>query len=243
MNRKNRHRIQKREYRQILQNKKNGVRIVTLRETSVEYDLNKEVIVYQSELDYLSRCILDYPNIEIGGQLFGFYASKGTPVVCYAIGSGVNANRQVTFFNQDLQYLQTIGNILTQEYGLQHIGEWHSHHRLQLDHPSGYDAQTMHYSIDVLHLGQFLLCIGTINGQSANINAFNFYENDKLYYPAKWHIKAIPSPYRSIIDEQLKDQLLHPYTSEPRLAGMHISRVLIAKEADANYLLRAYNPK
>lgn len=31
-------------------------------------------IVYQSELDYISRCILDYPQIETGGQLFGFYS-------------------------------------------------------------------------------------------------------------------------------------------------------------------------
>lgn len=31
------------------------------------------VLVYQSELDYLSRCILDYPHIETGGQLFGYW--------------------------------------------------------------------------------------------------------------------------------------------------------------------------
>ena len=39
------------------------------------------VLVYQSELDYLSRCILDYPHIETGGQLFGYWNSAGVPVV------------------------------------------------------------------------------------------------------------------------------------------------------------------
>lgn len=32
---------------------------------------NNDVIIYQSELDYISRCILDFKNIETGGQLFG----------------------------------------------------------------------------------------------------------------------------------------------------------------------------
>jgi len=41
------------------------------------------VMVYQSELDCMSRHILDRKHIETGGQLFGFYTDKGTPVVCY----------------------------------------------------------------------------------------------------------------------------------------------------------------
>ena len=41
------------------------------------------VLVYQSELDYLSRCILDYPHIETGGQLFGYWTSAGVPVGLY----------------------------------------------------------------------------------------------------------------------------------------------------------------
>lgn len=37
------------------------------------------VVVFQSELDYLSRFILDYPDIETGGQLFGYWTSMGEP--------------------------------------------------------------------------------------------------------------------------------------------------------------------
>ena len=56
-------------------------------------------IIYKSELDYISRCILDCTNIETGGQLFGFWTAEGVPVVLYAIGPGPHANHQSAFFN------------------------------------------------------------------------------------------------------------------------------------------------
>ncbi|MBR1565113.1 MAG: Mov34/MPN/PAD-1 family protein [Paludibacteraceae bacterium] len=241
MSNKNKHRFHKREYLRILRSKKTEDRLIALTGSRSESPALKEVIVYQSELDYLSRCILDYPNIETGGQLFGFYTSKGTPVVCYTIGPGKHANHQTTFFNQDLDYLQTVGDVLTREYGLQHIGEWHSHHRLGLDHPSGHDARTMHHSLDSLCLNQFLLCIATTNGISACVNAYSFLQNDPAYYPLRWNIKAEPSPYRDVVNIRLRDLLLHPATSEPRLKGMHISKITLPQDADAQYLLRAYN--
>ena len=121
-------------------------------------------VIYQSELDYISRCILDYPCIETGGQLFGFWSASGTPIVVYAIGPGRRANHQITFFNQDLEYLTTLGRVLVDKYGLQHMGEWHSHPRLGLAHPSGHDADTMVNSIRKGNLGRFLLCIGNCGG-------------------------------------------------------------------------------
>ena len=59
-----------------------------------------KAVIFKSEMDFISRCILDYPSIETGGQLFGFYTEAGIPVVLYAIGPGRNANHQVAFFNQ-----------------------------------------------------------------------------------------------------------------------------------------------
>lgn len=49
---------------------------------------NHIVIIYQSELEYLSRYTLDYPNIETGGHLFGFWKDDGTPVVTFVLGPG-----------------------------------------------------------------------------------------------------------------------------------------------------------
>ena len=89
----------------------------------------KMAVIYRSEMDYISRCIRDYPNIETGGQLFGFLTENGAPVVCYAIGPGRDANHQQAFFNQDTDYLQKVYNQLNRRYGLRYIGEWHSHHQ------------------------------------------------------------------------------------------------------------------
>ena len=36
-------------------------------------------IIYRSEIDFVSRCILDCPNFETGGELFGF--CNGTRIV------------------------------------------------------------------------------------------------------------------------------------------------------------------
>ena len=172
-------------------------------------------IIYRSEFDYVSRCILDYKNIETGGQLFGFWTSTGIPVVLYAIGPGNRANHQDTFFNQDVSYLLDVGNFVLEKYGLQHIGEWHSHHQLGLAYPSGHDASTMVHNIGNLHLRRFLLCIGNCNEVQSTFNAFNFHEDHGYdYVHAKWSIKECESPFRALIDSDLEGLLVHPETRE-----------------------------
>ena len=174
-------------------------------------------IVYQGELDFISRCILDYPDIETGGQLFGFWTAAGVPVVLYAIGPGTRANHQVAFFNQDIEYLTAVGSVLASQYGLQHIGEWHSHHQLGLAHPSGHDAATMVHGIKRQNLGRFLLCIGTYADAASVINAFNFTQDSGSdYVHASWDIKPGASPYRSAIDAdpELAKMLTKPFTNE-----------------------------
>ena len=179
-------------------------------------------MVYRSELDYISRCILDSKTIETGGQLFGFWTSTGIPVVLYAIGPGPHANHQCTFFNQDVDYLVKVGKMLLQRYGLQHIGEWHSHHQLGLAHPSGHDASNMQMVIDQKHLGRFLLCIGNCDAHASTLNAFSFLEGHQDYQHASWLIKEMDSPYRQLVDRELHDILLHPCCQEPNMVGLKV---------------------
>lgn len=185
------------------------------------------VLVYQSELDYLSRCILDYPHIETGGQLFGYWTSAGVPVVLYAIGPGDNANHQPTFFNQDLDYLETVGGILVYEFGLQHIGEWHSHHQLGLAHPSGHDAHTIYDNMLRHNLRWFLLCIGNCTNTTSTVNAFNFIESCPRYQESQWEVLPMESPFRRLIDRRLKGVLRHPHTKTPVLVGMKYKSTIV----------------
>ena len=182
-------------------------------------------IVHRGELDYLSRCILDYPDIETGGELFGYWTASGVPVVLYAIGPGPKANHEAAFFNQDLDYLRRVGNRLISAYGLQHVGEWHSHHRLGLAKPSGHDAQTMARCIAEGGLGRFLLCIANVDGAGARstINAFAFHQDAGYSYRhAAWDVKEGESPYRPVADRdpELAGVLVHPATKAPAMDGL-----------------------
>lgn len=179
----------------------------------------KVAIIYRSELDFISRCILDRPNIETGGQLFGFWTGSGVPVVLFAIGPGPRANHQVAFFNQDVNYLVSVGKLLVRKYGLQHIGEWHSHHQLGLARPSGHDASTMVNSIRRRNLGKFLLGIGNCTDTESIFSAFTFTQSAGYDYEhAAWDIKEVDSPYRALIaaDIELSSLIANPATKIAR---------------------------
>ncbi len=181
-------------------------------------------VIYRSEMDYISRCIHDYPNIETGGQLFGFVTEYGAPVVCYAIGPGPRANHQPAQFNQDTEYLQNTYNELNRRYGLRYIGEWHSHHQLGLAKPSGGDTQTVVYGIKRRNFRHFLLCIGNCDSnQHSTLNAFTFHLDDPFnYFHAPWKIIEMESPYRPIIDRDLSDWLCHPRTQRASYGSIYI---------------------
>ncbi len=172
-------------------------------------------IIYQSELDFVSRCILDFPNIETGGELFGFWTAAGIPVALFAIGPGANANHQATFFNQDVDYLVRVGRTLIRKFGLQHIGEWHSHHQLGLAEPSAHDAQTMTSCIDQRHLGRFLMGLGNCDGVRSTFAAFEFVEGREGFRPLPWDVKVGVSPFRAAIeaDDELMRMLCSPKTA------------------------------
>ena len=168
------------------------------------------ILIFKSELDYISRCILDRKNVETGGQLFGYWSEDGRPVVMYVIGPGPKANHQTIFFNQDVEYLVTVGRYLKENFGLKHIGEWHSHHQLGLAKPSGHDVNTMVSTIREKDLGQFLLCIGNCDRHGSSMNG---YICDKSSCEKKeWDIIHSESPVRQEIDTKQASVLKHPVT-------------------------------
>lgn len=167
-------------------------------------------IIYKSELSYIKKCILEYPHIETGGQLFGFWTPQGRPVILYAIGPGPRAGHHSAFFEQDIDYLDLVGNAIVKNFGLCHIGEWHSHHQLGLAQPSGHDASNIQNNVDRLNLNHFLLCIGNCNDWEATLNPFIFYQGAQQYLKVSWNEILIDSPFRAIIDNALKNVLIHP---------------------------------
>src|SRR4051812_13795577 len=102
-----------------------------------------KAVIYESELEFIANCVMDYPDIETGGDLFGFWTHSGYPSIQYIIGPGPKSNRTSTAFYQDKDYLIEMGRLLREKFGLQHIGEWHSHHQMNLNHPSSGDKRTI----------------------------------------------------------------------------------------------------
>ena len=180
-------------------------------------------MIYKSELDYISRCILDYPDIETGGQLFGFWTTEGIPVVMYAIGPGPNSEHHVVHFIQDSNYLEQVGEVLINKYGLQHIGEWHSHHQLGLAKPSGQDSSNMFHLVQKFSFRHFLLCIGNCTATESTLNAFSFHINSpNEYVQARWDVKNMDSPFRTIVDSEMGGQLVHPLRQDASIGNLLI---------------------
>ena len=191
-------------------------------------------IIYRSEIDFISRCILDYPNIETGGQLFGFWTSDGTPVVMYVIGPGTNAQHHQTSFVQDQNYPDIVGRELHRRYRLQHIGEWHSHHQLDLARPSGGDVNAFVFGLRNPRFPRLLLCIGNCTPQKTTVNAFNFHKNDPHnYVHARWDIVEHESPYRSIADHDLNRILIQPHTRNASHGQLYTVEGVIPKSSSS----------
>lgn len=133
------------------------------------------MLIYPHDKEFIRKSTLDYPNIETGGDLFGLWQSESEVVVQLVTGPGKNCRRTPTAFFQDKTYLSQIGGYLTTAKGLCNVGEWHSHHRLNLPEPSAGDRATVWRNMPGCGLKRFLLIIATITPtRQVNINGFMF---------------------------------------------------------------------
>lgn len=189
--------------------------------SSKRRDLNKYVLTSQGEIDILSRYILDYPNIETGGQLFGYWTFDGNPVILFVLGPGPNARHYDTFFMQDIEYLRERAKLLKSVYGLDHVGEWHSHHQLGLSRPSGHDSNNISKNMRKLGYSKFLLCIGTCTNTESMINAYLFNSSEPDYVNVPWLIKDIVSPFRTIVSANEGNYFIMPKVKTANMVNLN----------------------
>ena len=133
--------------------------------SSFERDIRPpfKTAIHNGELAQLQQWVLRHDDIETGGDLFGLWSTDNTAVVQLVLGPGRRSHRTTTSFFQDAVYLGEVGNRLTKEYGLCHIGEWHSHHRLGLAHPSAGDQSTVWRHLPSNGFKRFIVCIANID--------------------------------------------------------------------------------
>ncbi|CAD5950711.1 Mov34/MPN/PAD-1 family protein [Planktothrix agardhii] len=164
-----------------------------------------KTLIYQEELDHIAGWVEDYPNLETGGDLFGFWTHSGFPVIQFVLGPGKTSRHNPASFYQDREHLIKAGELLRGKHGLQHIGEWHSHHQMGLAQPSGGDEQTVFNALRQYNFPKFLLCIANLRPQAeslgrtkyiVNVGCFLFTASYPRYQPGAWVVLPNHSPIR-----------------------------------------------
>jgi hypothetical protein len=104
-------------------------------------ELDANVYVFQSEVQAMAGEAKRFPDTETGGDLYGTFTHGNMPVIWLASGPGPKAKRSRNNFEQDVRFIDHWQSRLMEEFGLQYVGSWHSHHIIGLDHPSSGDVQ------------------------------------------------------------------------------------------------------
>lgn len=97
--------------------------------------------IFESELRAMCFQASQFPDSETGGDLYGTWTYGDRPIIFLATGPGPRASANATKFFQDNEYIMKNEEILFKNFGIQYLGDWHSHHMLGLQQPSNGDQR------------------------------------------------------------------------------------------------------
>ena len=105
------------------------------------------VRIYASELAVLVDEMHQHRTVETGGDLFGLWSHGDVPTVFLASRPGDGAVRQRLSFQQDVVSHRATEQAVWEQFGVQCVGMWHSHHSIGLEVLSRGDlGRTMRYA-------------------------------------------------------------------------------------------------
>ena len=151
-----------------------------------------KVFMFQEDYQMMETLVLEYPHLETGGDLFGLWTSNGDAVLHVVLGPGRNCERTGASFYQDIPYLKRNGELLTQDYMLCHIGEWHSHHQLRLFEPSGGDSSTVIRNYPSGVLGFLLIIANILSPREVKLSPYLYTEKSTYGYDEMGKIVLLP---------------------------------------------------
>lgn len=137
--------------------------------------------MYKEDVEMMEWLVLLHPGKETGGNLFGLWTDNREAVLHVVLGPAIGCTRTEVSFYQSIPYLQRVGKVLTEQFMLCHIGEWHSHHHLHLSEPSSGDSSTVTRNFPRGTCG-FLLIIANIlpNGR-VTLSPYLYKEGQSTY--------------------------------------------------------------
>ena len=160
-----------------------------------DFASNRDLNVFMFKEDYqmMVKLVLEYPNLETGGDLFGLWTSDGDAVLHAVLGPGRNCKRTGASFYQDVPYLKRNGELLTQDYMLCHIGEWHSHHQLRLFQPSHGDSSTVIRNYPRGACGFLLIIANIVSSSDVKLLPYLYTEKSTYDFDKVGNIVVLPS--------------------------------------------------
>jgi len=108
-----------------------------------QQNLKDYLIICASELCVIAGLAAAWGRhkLETGGIGFGLWTHGGRPVVFLATDAGPKAIRQCAYCQHDINFFHSTVRFIEKTFGIQWLKDWHSHHSLGLDNPSGGDLQ------------------------------------------------------------------------------------------------------
>jgi hypothetical protein len=177
-----------------------------------------KAITYKSEINLIGRYACDFESVETGGDLFGFWNQDGMPVVIFVTGPGKDSKHNIASFYQDIPYLHECGDYLHNNFALEHIGSWHSHHKMGIYGPSEGDLNTMRNCLNTQAPTRFLIVICNFESSKAVIvNGFIFsLEFQNIHKNTLWVLLPEISPIRDQVKDHAKF-IKYPKTKKVQL--------------------------
>ena len=211
-------------------------------EVPTDWHRANRISIYNEEAERISRFVMAYPNLETGGDLFGFWTNSGAPVVSYVIGPGRYSRHCYASFYQDAEWLHDAGTGLYDRHGLQHIGEWHSHHQLGLNQPSAGDIRTVVRGMEAKNWSKFVLMIATRDARPGSpvVQSYYLVNPDGDYKPLRPRVLPGGSPFRTEPHDTREEPLEGPAAHRRQMAGTpahprgtHIGRTDVGERTKA----------
>jgi hypothetical protein len=132
-------------------------------------DANALIMIYESEVEAISRQAALWEGTETGGHLHGGFTGTGDPVVRLATPPGPNARHSKYGFAQDFTYFKEADLFLVANHGASVVGRHHSHHELELFNPSSIDNSTHSSILGANNLRCFVEVIATTDNSKGTV--------------------------------------------------------------------------
>jgi hypothetical protein len=190
------------------------------------------VSIFASEAKAIARLAEKWGETETGGELYGLWSHAGRPVVMLATSPGPKAIHEATYFRQDVERFREVTEYLNRYFGLQLIGDYHSHHKLGLNKPSPGDATQVASIATKNHLPRFVQFIITLEDEAPPLRKFT--EKEPSAQRSSTNCPAYPRPSMNT-DPRKRHHAWGPFPRQPTSRQVVLNSFFYSNASSGQY--------